>query len=100
MIYVLENEDADQRKLWTVYAKRCIQWRVTMLERLYSTWPPPAEKQGERVCALEARMTGHPPRIDQETREHWTDSLLLWQRQPANASDVVIESVGAKLSTV
>src|SRR4051812_29948831 len=71
-----------------------------MLQRMYSTYQPPAEKQGERVRALEARIMGQPPRIDQETRDHWTDALLLWQRQPANASDVVIKSVGAKLSTV
>jgi hypothetical protein len=100
MIYVLEDEDADQRALWTVYAQRCIQWRVMTLERMYSIYPPPAEKQKERVRALEARITGHPLRTDQETRDHWTDALLLWQRQPADVRDVVVKSVGAKLSTV
>src|SRR3954451_8608610 len=57
-------------------------------------------KQGERVRLLGARITGHASSTGQETREHWTDALLLWRKQPADARDAIVKSVGAKLSTV
>ena len=99
MIYVLEDENPQQRALWTAYAEHCIEWRVMMLERRYSSWPPAVEKQQERVRALEASLTRRFF-TDEKTREHWTDALLLWQRQPTDLRDVVVQSVGAKLSTV
>jgi hypothetical protein len=100
MIYVLADEDADERALWSAYAEHCIAWRVMMLERMYSTWPPPAEQQEERVRGLEARVTGYPFSTGERIEDHWTDALLLWRRQPANTRDVIVQSVGAKLSTV
>jgi hypothetical protein len=98
MIYVLDNQDPQLRALWTAYAEHCIQWRVRMLEHTDARRPPAAQ-QSERVHALEEEIH-KGSMLKKSVEEHWSDALLLWQRQPADARAVVVEAVGAKLSTV
>src|SRR4051794_20580108 len=98
MIYVLEDDARQANALWTTYAERCIQWRITMLERIHLE-PPPPTLQEHRVRELEEQIR-RPYISNEKTEEHWTDALLLWQRQPSSPRNVILRSVGAKLSTV
>lgn len=97
MIYVLVDDDPEERALWISYTQRCIEWRITMLECTGSN-SPPVGQQEERVRTLETHIRRPSP--PKSTEEHWTDALVLWQRQPESVQAVIVESISAKFSTV
>jgi hypothetical protein len=97
MIYVLADDDPEERALWVTYTRDCIEWRITMLQRTDYREPPLAQQE-QRVKTLETHVRRPSP--PKGTEEHWTDALVLWRRQPESAQDVVVNSISAKLSAV
>jgi hypothetical protein len=104
MIYVLDDTPPlifGPRFWWTMYVSQCIQWRIGMLKSMFPDRPSLAQQETRiHYLEMDINLRGYIRPNDDTDKEHWTDALALWKRQPQKAKDVVVASIGAKFSTV